>query len=473
MKHLSIRSKITLWFAAALVIVVSLTYVCILSVSNQVLQKTIKDNLIETVENNMDEVEYYESMDAITEPNDVDYFIRYGDAFLEIDDDFLDSVNQVYTALYNSDLFMLYGENPVAKQCASLSLQNMTIQTVKAYGVRYYVFDRELTGEGLGGLWLRGVVSEKQGKEDLSTITMFSMVIMPVIVAVAIYGGSLIAKRTLEPIQKISETVEHISRGNDLKKRIELDKGDDELHLLAEQFNSMFARLDDSFEKEKRFTSDVSHELRTPMSVIMAQCEYSMDENSSLDEYAESIQSIYSQGQKMTVLINQMLDIARLEMRPENYPKERVDLSALTDSICKDMALIKEKGIAISSHIDAGLFISGNPGLLARAISNLISNAYHYGKDNGHIDVSLKKVEEQVVLTVSDDGIGIAEENIPKIFDRFYREDSSRTQNGTGLGLSITKEIVQFHGGTIEVKSLLGIGSTFTVIFPSERGNAL
>ena len=473
MKHLSIRSKITLWFAAALVIVVSLTYVCILSVSNQVLQKTIKDNLIETVENNMDEIEYYESMDAITEPNDVDYFIRYGDAFLEIDDDFLDSVNQVYTALYNSDLFMLYGENPVAKQCASLSLQNMTIQTVKAYGVRYYVFDRELTGEGLGGLWLRGVVSEKQGKEDLSTITMLSMVIMPVIVAVAIYGGSLIAKRALEPIQKISETVEHISRGNDLKKRIELDKGDDELHLLAEQFNSMFARLDDSFEKEKRFTSDVSHELRTPMSVIMAQCEYSMDENSSLDEYAESIQSIYSQGQKMTVLINQMLDIARLEMRPENYPKERVDLSALTDSICKDMALIKEKGIAISSHIDAGLFISGNPGLLARAISNLISNAYHYGKDNGHIDVSLKKVEEQVVLTVSDDGIGIAEENIPKIFDRFYREDSSRTQNGTGLGLSITKEIVQFHGGTIEVKSLLGIGSTFTVIFPSERGNAL
>ena len=473
MKHLSIRSKITLWFAAALVIVVSLTYVCILSVSNQVLQKTIKDNLIETVENNMDEIEYYESMDAITEPNDVDYFIRYGDAFLEIDDDFLDSVNQVYTALYNSDLFMLYGENPVAKQCASLSLQNMTIQTVKAFGVRYYVFDRELTGEGLRGLWLRGVVSEKQGKEDLSTITMLSMVIMPVIVAVAIYGGSLIAKRTLEPIQKISETVEHISRGNDLKKRIELDKGDDELHLLAEQFNSMFARLDDSFEKEKRFTSDVSHELRTPMSVIMAQCEYSMDENSSLDEYAESIQSIYSQGQKMTVLINQMLDIARLEMRPENYPKERVDLSALTDSICKDMALIKEKGIAISSHIDAGLFISGNPGLLARAISNLISNAYHYGKDNGHIDVSLKKVEEQVVLTVSDDGIGIAEENIPKIFDRFYREDSSRTQNGTGLGLSITKEIVQFHGGTIEVKSLLGIGSTFTVIFPSERGNAL
>ena len=473
MKHLSIRSKITLWFAAALVIVVSLTYVCILSVSNQVLQKTIKDNLIETVENNMDEIEYYESMDAITEPNDVDYFIRYGDAFLEIDDDFLDSVNQVYTALYNSDLFMLYGENPVAKQCASLSLQNMTIQTVKAYGVRYYVFDRELTGEGLRGLWLRGVVSEKQGKEDLSTITMLSMVIMPVIVAVAIYGGSLIAKRALEPIQKISETVEHISRGNDLKKRIELDKGDDELHLLAEQFNSMFARLDDSFEKEKRFTSDVSHELRTPMSVIMAQCEYSMDENSSLDEYAESIQSIYSQGQKMTVLINQMLDIARLEMRPENYPKERVDLSALTDSICKDMALIKEKGLAISSHIDAGLFISGNPGLLARAISNLISNAYHYGKDNGHIDVSLKKVEEQVVLTVSDDGIGIAEENIPKIFDRFYREDSSRTQNGTGLGLSITKEIVQFHGGTIEVKSLLGIGSTFTVIFPSERGNAL
>ena len=137
MNRLSIRARITLWFAAALIAVVSLTYVCILTVSNQVLQKTIKDNLIETVENNVDEIEYYNSMDEIAATNDVDHFIRYGEGFLEVDDDFLESVNEVYTALYDSKLFMLYGENPVAKQSSEVALKNMTLHTVKPSSTRH------------------------------------------------------------------------------------------------------------------------------------------------------------------------------------------------------------------------------------------------------------------------------------------------------------------------------------------------
>ncbi len=466
MKQLSIRTKITLWFTAALIVVVSLTYFCILSVGNQVLQKTIKDNLIETVENNVDEIEYYESMEAVAEPNDVDHFIHYGSGFLEVDDDFLDSVNQVYTALYDSGLFMLYGENPIAKPCAGIPLQNLTIQTVNADGITYYIFDRELAGPGLEGLWLRGVVAETQGKEELSSITRMSLIILPLIVLMAVLGGSLIAKRALSPIQKISDIASQITRGNDLKKRIELGPGKDELHQLADHFNSMIARLDDSFEKEKQFTSDVSHELRTPMAVIMAQCEYSVEKDNSPEEYSESIAVIQSQGKKMTTLINQMLDIARLEMRPENYPIEVIDLSALVRAACEDLSLIRENGIALSSEVDDGISITGNQTLLLRAVSNLILNAYRYGKVNGHINVSLHEDGGQITLKVEDDGIGISLQDIPKVFDRFYRADSSREKTGTGLGLALTKEIVEFHHGALSVESVLGEGSVFSIVFP-------
>ena len=465
MKHLSIRTRITLWFSVALIVDILLTYVCIFTVNNRVLQKTVRDNLIETVENNIDEVEYFASMEEVFRQNDVDHYIHYGEGFLEIDDDFLDSVNEVYTALYDSSLFMLYGENPAAKQCAGITLEDKEIHKIYIDGVKYYVFDRKLKGDGLENLWLRGVVAETQGKEELSSIVTLSMALLPAIFLIAILGGSAVAKHALSPIQKISDTALQISRGNDLKKRIELGPGKDELHQLADNFNSMFARLDESFENEKQFTSDVSHELRTPMAVIMAQCEYSEEQDKTPEEYAESIRTIHDQGRKMTGMINQMLDLARLEMRPENYPKQPVDLSALTDSVCEDLSLIRENGITLTSDITSGIILQGNELLLSRAISNLILNAYRYGKENGHIGVSLYETRENILLNVKDDGIGISEKDIPRIFERFYRADASRTGNGTGLGLAITKEIAEFHNGTVAVESVLGEGSTFSIIF--------
>ena len=227
MKNLSIRLKITLWFAIALVIVVSLSYAVILFVSNQVFQKIIRDNLIETVESNVDEVKYFSN--AVEEDllDDVDHFVTYENGFLEIDDDFLDAVNQVYTALYDSSHSLLYGENPIAKGTASVNLKNSVIQTIKVGGVTYYIFDRALSLDGLEGLWLRGVVAETQGKEDISSITHLSLILLPLLVLFAIVGGYLIAGRTLKPIKQISEAAFLIGKGGDLKKRIEIGEGKD------------------------------------------------------------------------------------------------------------------------------------------------------------------------------------------------------------------------------------------------------
>lgn len=468
MKNLSIRVKITLWFAIALVIVVSLTYAVILSVSNQVIQKTIKDTLIDTVENNTDEVEYFSNInEEDLLDDDVDHFISYGNGFLEIDDDFLDAVNQVYTALYDSHLTLLYGENPVAMGTSSVGLKDSVIQNTKVGGVTYYIFDRALTQDGLEGLWLRGVVAETQGKEEMSSISRLSLILLPLLVLFAIIGGYLIAGRTLKPIKQISEATSQIGKGDDLKRRIMIGEGTDELHQLADNFNEMFIRLERSFEKEQQFTSDASHELRTPMSVIMAQCEYTLEKERSAEEYETALSVIQRQAKRMSGLINDMLDFTRLNMKTDRYPFESFDLSESVISLCTDMALIGENNIELSySNIEKGIIYTGNKALLGRALTNLISNAFRYGKENGHILVSLHRTGASVIITVQDDGVGIAEDEQKKVFHRFYQGDNSRGGIGTGLGLSMVEEIVHLHRGRIFLESKKDLGSTFTIIFP-------
>lgn len=466
MKNLSIRLKITLWFAVALFVIVAITYVVILTVSNQVIQKTIRDTLLHTVEDNVDEVEFYTDISQVDIANSVDHFIMYNSGYLEVDDDFLDEVNDVYTALYLSDGTLMYGENPLAVALADLEFSDSEIRERTVNGELYYILDRRLTQKGLEDLWLRGVVSEHQGEVQMHEISTLSLIILPIILIAAVLGGYFIAKRMLMPIKQITNAAENISRGGDLKKRIELDSGKDELHQLADSFNNMIARLDESFEAERQFTSDVSHELRTPMSVIMAQCEYTLDEERTPQEYERALRLIRRQGRKMTKLINDMLDFVRLERRGTNYQIEKLNLSALVNSVCEDMSLIRERGISLEHEVEDEIWVDGNPALLSRLLSNLISNAYRYGKDDGHIKVRLKKSQDEVTLSVSDDGIGISREDKEKIFRRFYQADSSRTGSGTGLGLSMVKEIASFHGGSMSVESEPGKGSEFTFHLP-------
>ena len=178
---------------------------------------------------------------------------------------------------------------------------------------------------------------------------------------------------------------------------------------------------------------------------------------------------IQRQDRKLERLVNDMLEVTRLETQPQRYPKEELDLTELVESLCYDMALIQEKGIRLSCEAEPEIKYCGNYELLTRMLSNLISNAYRYGKENGHIYVRLSGKEaaeacEAITLSVEDDGIGIAKEEQEQIFHRFYQADTARTGEGSGLGLAMVREIVQFHGGRIEVTSSPGEGSVFTVI---------
>lgn len=464
-KTRSLQRKLTLWFSAALILMAAIAFIVVFFVSHSVLQKLLRDELVHTVEDNLDEIEFFQTIADMDLDGDTDHFIHYGTGYLEIDDDFLDQVNGIRTALYHENGELLYGENPIAD--VSLPLEDSACRTVRSGGKVYYVFDRQLEQDSIRNLWLRGVVAEAQGDAPLLSIVHICLWTLGAFVLIAIVGGVWISKRALKPIREMSVTAAQIGSGDDLKMRMPVNASGDELAQLATTFNGMMQRLDEAFEAEKQFTSDASHELRTPMAVIMAQCDEALESEKSCDEYREAIQVIRRQGKRMNRMITGMLELVRMERKTDLYPKEPFDLSALVESVCEDMALIREKDIELVCHAEAGITMIGDRTLFVRLLSNLIGNAYRYGRENGHIEVTLRKSDECIELTVADDGIGIPEDQQEKIFRRLYQGAADRSGEGAGLGLSMARQIARMYSGDLTVKSELGKGSTFTARFPA------
>ena len=464
MKNLSIRVKITAWFSGIMAFIVAVTFGIIFWVSNSVTQKSIQDNLIEIVELNVDEIEFYEEKNYRKELHG-DQYIEYLDGYLEIDDDFLDQVNGIYSSLYQETGKLLYGENPSVRAGMEIPFSDGIVKKVTWNRAVYYVYDRLLSGYGVDGLWLRGMVSRDQGTQQLQWLVRLSMIALPALLLLAVIGGYWIAGRALKPIHQITQTAARISQGQDLDKRIHLGSGTDELHQLADVLDNMINRLDQAFKLEQQFTSDASHELRTPMSVIMAQCEYILENTRTSEEYEAALKVIQRQGRKMSKLIEDMLCVAHLEQNKDSYPREMVDFSTLVQDICMDMALLKSKNIVLEREIEPDIFLMGNAMLLTRMVTNLISNGYRYGKQDGRISIRLK-CDSDILLSVEDNGIGISVEQQERIFRRFYRVEAARFSEGAGLGLAMVKDIAKYHGGTVEVVSAIGEGSKFTVKFP-------
>ncbi len=473
MKKISIRFRMTMLIFVVLLFVILMVFFVFRTVSTSVLEKTIRNYLISAVETNTDEITYWNASEQKDDANSEHIVITYGDGFLWIDDDFMDTMNDVECALYTEDGKMLYGKNPIAKEMEGTSFLTAHIYSREVNGEIYYVYDRKLVGERMNGLWIRGVVPMSQAYGELKEITNTLLFFIPVLLLIMVFFGYLTAGQMLRPIRKIEKSVKEISSGEDLTKRIPEGGRRDEIYRLIETYNEMLDRLETSFEKEKQFTSDASHELRTPMAVVMAQVELVLGKDRKEEEYRDALLVIKRQGEKMTALIEDMLTFTRLDQgeRSDKFPVEDMDLSALVQGICDDMGILAIRDIVLTSEIEPGIRIEGNSLLLSRLVQNLIDNAYKYGKDNGHIQVRLCEREEgDICLTVEDGGIGIAEEEKSRIVDRFFRSDRSRVRKsssvkGSGLGLSIVKKIADYHNAEIHVSSRFYEGSKFEVVF--------
>ncbi len=436
-------------------------------IASSVLNESIRERLYNIVSSNVDEIEYLNSL-RNTEAEAGDQFIEYGDGWLEIDDDFCDVYEGISTALYDSEGNLLYGNMPI--KLSSFAAEDFVkIGKAEYKGETFYVFDKALTAEGMEGLWLRGVVSQNEGINVLYNIVRLSFWLLPALALLAILGGYVITRRSFLPIEQIARDAEEIGRGNDLSKRLDIGEGNDEIHMLCDSFNEMFARLEKNFDAEKQFASDASHELRTPVSVILAQAEYALEFCETPEEFREAIEVIERQGNKMGDIISQLLFFTRLSQGTESVSRENLCVSDLTSEICAEQSMIPQKGIELHSEIEPQIYADTDRSLLACCLNNLISNAYKYGKEKGHIWVGLRRVADQIIISVKDDGIGISNENLRKIWERFYQEDSARCSegagSGVGLGLSLVKEIAGILDMEIEVHSTLGEGSEFILKF--------
>ena len=296
----------------------------------------------------------------------------------------------------------------------------------------------------------------------LNDFSWMLWLIVPGYMILAAIGSKILAKRALQPVRQITETAKKISEG-DLSKRIDGISSDDEIGELADTFNRMIEELEVSFQRERQFTSDASHELRTPMTVITACTEDALYTDDPAIR-TENIRVIQKENQRMTKMLSQLLMLSRGYEGRYHFQPESLGLYDMVESVCESLAVMAEaKSIQIHNRIPEDHMIYADQSLCTQLLVNLIENAIKYGRQEGNIWITLEKEETQNKLCVKDDGIGISEEDLPKIFERFYRADKARDRNGSGLGLSIVKWIVTLHGWDIYAESKLGEGTKMIV----------
>jgi signal transduction histidine kinase len=311
-------------------------------------------------------------------------------------------------------------------------------------------------------------VSEAVLRNELSRSAAELAGLGGVVLLLGLAGGWWIASRAIAPIRDITSAATRIADGQ-LSERIPVAETESELGQLAGVLNHTFARLEAAFAEQARFSSDAAHELRTPISVILAQAQLSLSRPRSVEEYQETIGIIQRSAKRMESLSESLLSLAVLDARSEPLELEACDLADLArDQVEHLQPLAREAGLSIDSDLQAAP-CQIEPERITQVFANLLSNAVKFTPRGGRITVHTTSESGQAMARVSDNGQGIAASHLPHLFERFYRADASRDRSsgGAGLGLAISRTIALAHGGTLEVTSTVGEGSTFTLSLPS------
>lgn len=328
-------------------------------------------------------------------------------------------------------------------------------------GDRLYL-DQILELEDGEKLQLRVCRSNETVERSLQQLQLTMLLAVPTFLALAVFGSWFLAKLALRPIDHITDTAEALKAG-DLSCRITDIESRDEVGRLAGAFNGMLERLEESFQREKQFTSDASHELRTPVSVIMA-CAENISAHAPDGEIYEQADTILTESRRMRTIITQLLALTRGYEGRYHLEKEEICLQDMVSDVLAELTTQADvHKIRLTCDIPPDIRLTADQSLLTRMLLNLVENAIKYGRENGWVTVSARMADSHIVLTVQDNGIGIAEADLHRIFDRFYRADKARNRSGSGLGLSIVKQIVELHGWSIQAESRLGEGTVFTV----------
>lgn len=311
-------------------------------------------------------------------------------------------------------------------------------------------------------------ISLEQSQRELNQLLLVMVLAGFLLLIFASLGGSYILTRALQPVKSITGMARKIST-DDLSLRIDVNNRGDELSSLAETLNEMIARLEDSVRRIQQFSGDVSHELRTPLTIIRGEIEVLLRKERSREEYISVLNSVLEESQNMERIIEDLLFLSRIESLDKSNIRGTVQLDEVVGAVLESRrSVLQEKALGLVFNSTGHTLVRGNRDLLERLVVNLVDNATRYTPERGKIVVQLGQEDGSVRLEISDTGIGIPEVDIPRIFERFYVVDQSRSREtgGAGLGLSIVKCITDIHQAEIEVTTSEGEGTSFVIVFP-------
>lgn len=292
---------------------------------------------------------------------------------------------------------------------------------------------------------------------------MFTLVLGAIL---SIVLGSGLARKSMQPINKVTKKLKELTT-EQLHERLDKEKLPGELIALAAAFNSMCDSLEQSFNRLKQFSSDLAHELRTPINNLIGEAEIALSQTRSEKEYQQVLISSLEEYQRLSKMVSGLLFLAQADSPQTKLVKHEVNSREVIDSVCDFYsALAEEKAIEVICDGQAKLLVDEM--LFRRVINNILANAIKYSSANGVIAFNIKQCKKETVISITDNGKGIDEKDLPSIFDRFYRTDKARTQGsgGLGLGLAIVKSIMDLHGASISLESKLGKGTLVKLVFP-------
>lgn len=318
-----------------------------------------------------------------------------------------------------------------------------------------------ITAAAIAIVWNVGYAG-KPGDEELLIAVLTAGVIALILSTIL---GLYFAVGIARPVQHIADTADEIKNGN-LSARTGLS-GDDQLGQFGQRFDEMADAIERDRDLERQLIGDVAHELRTPLMAIQATVEAIQDGVFEADE--EHLNTISFETRRLGRLVEALLHLNRLENGTTEIKRELVNLSSVVNGLSTTHeALIESSGIMFFANVDPNVMVVGDQDLISQAVANLLSNAVRYTPENGMVNIDLTRENGYARISVTDTGVGISEEDMKKVFSRFWRADVARqnVDGGLGIGLALVKEVVDQHFGDVSVASRLGEGSTFTMRIP-------
>jgi len=432
LSKIPVSIRVTVWFSSVIVILFLIILSSLILIEDKFVNDLSQKELVEAVEEIYEEPEKFENF------NDGIYYIKYNEQ------------NEIIAGKFPKDFDI------------ALAFSIEDINTYQVENKKFLYYDTRLQDEDE---WIRGIYPLGKVQKEIELLWNIAIALSVLFLIFVVIVGYRIIKNAFKPVKQISDTALEIKRSKDFSNRIALeDSSDDEIHKMASTFNEMLDTVEEVFIHEKQFSSDVSHELRTPITVILAQSDYSLQYSETFEEAKESLEVINRHAKRMTNLINQIMELSKLE-RQKEIEKERINLSNVVLQLLEDYKPLS-KNLNLIYNVEKDIRIQGNKIMLERVFLNILMNAIKFTKTN--IEVSLIRDDKTAVLKIRDDGIGISEENKKFIWERFFQVNDSRNKvenKGIGLGLSMVKKIVDLHSATIYLESELEQGTCFTIKF--------